>query len=428
MLRLKYFCSLLLTFPLFAQSQLPASQSISVDQAIDLAQKNNVLTFQGSPFHVVLEIEAQEKGDPAFKSHIDLFWEDRQKYRLVLESRTFGQTLIVNNGEVSETDRGDFYPSWLHAFVTALLDPIPRAQELRENNYMVGGVVTNPCFLRDDRSNGISDPMTWAQVCFSGDERRLQRVMDFTYNMSFSDFRDFGSKDIARTYVSRTGADIHLRGTMTTLEAWKPDESLLSTDKKSSSSERVLTKFVSTATEESMLESAPKDIAWPSVRDGKTEGYMLVHAITDRTGQVREASSYSSDNPGVEDRGRAIALQYKFKPLVVDGVPQQMEMPLAIHFVTRIENPIPELDDLTSRKIIRGCSLPHEMKDSASSGHSIVITIQVSVDGKFVTAGSSDRHIPVLSLFRQFEGCRFGEYKLNGEATAYHANLTVTAR
>ena len=149
---------------------------------------------------------------------------------------------------------------------------------------------------------------------------------------------------------------------MTTLEAWKPDESLLSTDKKSSSSERVLTKFVSTATEESMLESAPKDIAWPSVRDGKTEGYMLVHAITDRTGQVREASSYSSDNPGVEDRGRAIALQYKFKPLVVDGVPQQMEMPLAIHFVTRIENPIPELDDLTSRKIIRGCSLPHEMK------------------------------------------------------------------
>ena len=246
--------------------------------------------------------------------------------------------------------------------------------------------------------------------------------------MFFADFEEFGDKKIARTYTSKADANVHLQATMTILEKWEPEQSLLSVNRESPSADRILTKFVPTSTEEAMIESVPKDIAWPSVREGKTEGYMLIHAITDRTGQVREASEYSSDNPGVADLGREVALKYKFKPLVVDGVPQQMEMPLAIHFLTRIEDPIPELDDAATRKIITGCSLPHDLNDPASAGRQIVITFQVQVDGKLATLGSSDRQLPVLSLFRQFKGCQFGKYKVNGKPTAYHANLSVVAR
>ena len=178
-----------------------------------------------------------------------------------------------------------------------------------------------------------------------------------------------------------------------------------------------------------MLESSPKDVVWPEIRDGKTEGYMIVHATTDRTGQVRETSKHNSDNPGLESFGRELALKYKFKPLIVNGVAQQMEMPLVLHFTTKLGgDPIPDLDDAATRKMITGCSLPHEIKDEASAGREIVITFAVQDDGGLMTLGSSDRKIPVPTLYQQFRGCHFPQYKQNGKPTAYRANLTVTAR
>ena len=48
-----------------------------------------------------------------------------------------------------------------------------------------------------------------------------------------------------------------------------------------------------------MVEKAP-EIQWPAVREGKTEGYMIVYARTDRTGQVRETAKHNSDQPGLE--------------------------------------------------------------------------------------------------------------------------------
>jgi hypothetical protein len=177
-----------------------------------------------------------------------------------------------------------------------------------------------------------------------------------------------------------------------------------------------------------MLESAPKNVTWPSVREGKLDGYMIIHAITDRTGQVRETWRHSSDNLAVDAFGREVALKYKFRPLIVDGVAQQMEMPLVLHFVTKIDNPIPELDDKATRKMITGCSLPHQIADPASAGQQIAIQFQIQDDGRLMTLGSSDRKIPVLTLYQQFRSCHFAQYKQNGSFTAYHANLTVTAR
>ena len=284
------------------------------------------------------------------------------------------------------------------------------------------------CIRRDDRPAGITDQVTFAQICFDGEEPRLEFVLDFTYNMSFSDFTSFRDKEIARIYENGVGSQQPLRGRLTTLEAWKPDESLLTVTKQTLPPGRIVTKLVSTATEESMLEIAPKDVEWPAVREGKTDGYMIVNATTDRTGQVREATKHDSANMAVESYGCEVALKYKFKPLIVDGVAQQMETPLVLHFTTKIANPIPELDDKTSRKMISGCSLPHEIKDPASAGQQVVIQIQINENGNLMTLGGSDRKIPGPILYQQFRDCHFSVYKQNGVPTAYHANLTVIAR
>jgi len=403
---------------------------IPSDEALDRALKNNVLTSHGSPFHAILDVKPENGGDPVHQGRIELFWADDKTYRLILDSPDFGQTLIVNDKHVMETDRGDFYPGWLRGFVTALMDPMPRLKDLRGLNQVIaiGPQMSFSCVRRDDRTNGITNDLTFAQACFSGDTPRLQFAMDFTYNMEFSDFEGFGKKQIAHTYVTGTKGHEQLRGKLTALEDWKPDQSLLTATKPTAPVDRILTTFVSTTTEESMLENAPKEVTWPTVREGKTDGYMIVQAITDRTGQVRETSKHNSDNPGLESFGREVALKYKFRPLIIDGVPQQMEMPLVLHFTTKLSNPIPELDDKTSRKMITGCSLPNEIRDPASAGQQIVITFQIHEDGGLMTLGSSDRKIPVMTLYQQFRGCHFAQYKEKGIPTAYHANLTVTAR
>jgi hypothetical protein len=431
MLRTCFLFCLLVSIPSRAQIQFSPPQFISADEALDRVLKNNVLTSDGPPFHAVLEIKEIKDSDPAFTGRVELFWQDKEKYRLILESPNFGQTLIVNTARVMETDRGDFYPNWLNNFVTALMDPMPRLRDLRGRGAQVavGPTASFSCDSRDDRPNGITDQMTWAEVCFSGEQPRLDFVIDFTYNMEFHDFSKFGRKQIAQTYVSGTGDRARLRGTMTTLEEWTPDETLLSVTTPTEPADRILTTFVSTLTEEAMLESAPKNIVWPAMRQGKTEGYMIVQAITDRSGQVRETSKHNSDNPGLESFGREVALKYKFKPLLIDGAPRQMVMPLVLHFTTTLgADPLPELDDATTRKMITGCLLPQEIDDRASAGKIIVITFSVQDDGGLMTLRSSDRKIPELTLYQQFHNCHFPKYTVKGKPTAYNANMTVKAR
>lgn len=127
--------------------------------------------------------------------------------------------------------------------------------------------------------------------------------------------------------------DFHpVSGQLTVLEEMKQaDDAMFAVNSTNSAEQLISTDFVSTLKEESLVEKVP-EIQWPSVREGKTEGYMIVYARTDRTGQVREVAKHNSDNPGLEGFGMEQALRYKFKPLVVDGVAQQMEMPLVLHF------------------------------------------------------------------------------------------------
>ena len=160
---------------------------------------------------------------------------------------------------------------------------------------------------------------------------------------------------------------------------------------------------------------------------GQGPGMPRVQA--DRTGQVREAAPYNSDgNQELAPFVSQIALQYKFKPLLVDGAARQMEMPLVLHFTTTSGEPIPELDDAQTRKLITGCDLPHKVSDPASTGQQIEIIFKVHENGHMETVGSSDRKIPVLSLFREFQNCKFGIYSSNGKPTPYHAHLSVKAQ
>ncbi|WP_263385718.1 hypothetical protein [Granulicella arctica] len=405
---------------------LPQMQGERIDGsvAIDRALKSSSLTEDGKPFHALMEIGAQGP----YSGQIEAWWLSPTKYRLAIASPKFTQIKVVNGDQVQEKDEGDYYPRWLENFALALLNPLPMANNFRGGAVMVGAQLTQSCLRRDDRPSGITDQMTWGQICFSGSEPRLSYILTFNDSMEFKDWKGFGKKQIARTYQTDVLDYQPVIGRLTKLEELKkPDDAMLTITASTPADQRISTSMVSTPKEESLVEQAP-NIQWPTVREGKTDGYMIVYARTDRTGQVRETAKHNSDQPGLESFGMEQALRYKFKPLMVNGVAEQMEMPLVLHFTSQLADPLPILSVVDMKKQMVSCdvgALPPR------TGKGIVVTIRISVNeaGKVTGMGpvGSGKGTDWMAAMSKLESCRFAPYVVNGKATYYKGDVELTA-
>jgi len=401
------------------------AERISVDEALGRALKTTSLTNDGKPFHTVLEIG---KPGEEYSGRVEVWWQGPQVYRVQMTSPKFSQTKVVNGDAVNEKDDGDYYPRWLENFALSILDPIPMAGNFRGLNsgVMIGQGVVRTCLSRDDRPGGITDQMTWAEVCLTGAEPRLISVLATNMNITFKDWKKFDQKQIARTVTTDVEGYEAIEAHMKILEELKDaDPAMFEVKEVTPPEQRISTVYVSTATEESLLEQAPK-IEWPSVREGKTNGYMIVYARTDRTGQVRETAKHNSDQAGLEDFGIKAALQYKFKPFIRGGVRVQMEMPLVLHFTSRIEDPIPILTVEDMKKQMAGCSV-----GSLPSG-SAPVTIRVSVNEKGELTGFGPvGNVPGASWIAAtvpMRSCHFAPLMRDGKATYYRGDVQLTAK
>jgi hypothetical protein len=405
-------------------------ERVDAGVALDRALKTSSLTFEGKPFHAVMEIGT---AGTEYSGHFEVWWVDSSKYRTVLTSPKFSQERTLNGDKVFEKNDGDYYPRWLENFVLAVMDPVPVAKNFRGRGgaVMLGPQISNSCLRRDDRPGGITDQMTWGIICFSGAEPKLVSVLTMNVSIELKDWKGFGKKQIARTYQVDVLDYKPVIGRLTTLEEIKrPDEAIFTVSTSTLPEQTIATKLVSTQTEESMLEHAP-EIQWPPVREGKTEGYMIVYARTDRTGQVRETAKHNSDQPGLESFGMEAALKFKFKPLVVDGVPEQMEMPLVLHFMSRLDDPLPILTVEQMKQQMTHCKIDTLPPDAP---HGTVLTVRVSVDetGKITGMGSvgggtgtASGWLAATSILR---GCQFAPYVVNGKATYYKGDVELTTR
>jgi len=427
-------CFLLLTAASQISGQPPASpqfqgERVDADTALKRALTTSSLTEEGKPFHAVLVIGSTKS---PYSGRVEVWWAAKQKYRTIITSPTFSQTRIVNGADVMETDSGDYYPRWLETFVDAILDPVPMVGNFRGHGgaVMLGPQMMRSCLRRDDRRDGITDVTTWGEICFGGSKPHFLSVLTMNYSIEFGDWKSFGGKEVARTYKTDVLGYEEVVGRLTKLEELHglPEE-MFFIKTPTPASQRIGTAFVSTRKEESLIENAPT-IDWPTVREGKTEGYMIVYARTDRTGQVRETAKHNSDQPGLEDFGMEQALRYKFKPLVVDGVAVQMEMPLVLHFTSKIADPLPMLTGQELLKQIRGCDATL-VSGIPSSGRITPTSISVNEEGKLTGEGYGPNVDPgspaVLVKVKLALGldCHFAPFLRNGTPWYYHGALLV---
>jgi hypothetical protein len=110
---------------------------------------------------------------------------------------------MVNGDKVLEESKGDYYPWWLKNLVTAMFDPIPMADMLKQVNS------TLPKPHGDARSQSCSRMSTndlgYLVFCFRGDGL-AESVLTPWFRANYKDYEGFAGKHVARHIVMhRTG-------------------------------------------------------------------------------------------------------------------------------------------------------------------------------------------------------------------------------
>jgi hypothetical protein len=333
------------------QKYLPAPDDPTLPNvvAIDRALRLSSLTQGEQPFHLVLSVATPEHATGDMSAQVELSWLNPLTYRTVIRSRDFTQVRIVNSGVVEEHNTGAYYPRWIQNFVDALLEPIPNLATLRK---IPGDIPIGPgahaCISTASSETAQPsgfvapepDPTRMARICFQGSEPRLASSLDFSRSIWFDDFASFGHQQVPHTLVNALPANLQARGHIIRLEPLSSsDQKLLKAHEYTPPAAQILTTTVPESTARSMLLSpSPEILAAPEPTHSIT-----IYIRTDRTGKVREAYRANSDNAAAlyspEDPAVFRALTFRFKPLVMNGVPYQMEAPLSLPSKAAVPTP-----------------------------------------------------------------------------------------
>jgi hypothetical protein len=321
-------CSLKDVFP---SHPATLSNAEAVDRALQLCS----LTAGDQPFHLLLEtlppVNSQDPASGRMQARIEIYWLNSITFRTNIRSAGFSQTRIVNGRVVEEHNTGDFYPRWIENFVQAILEPIPRADLLRKVSGSVPvGVEEHACI-----SSGS------AQVCFQDAEPRIATGSDAVRTVWFENYMPFGRQQIARTLVDKLPGNLLVRGRIVLLTPLdRADYPLLKAREFTPESKLVETKLLSQAAADALLQDSAAD--FPKTFDRAAQkldrakitlqpgadagdGGNRVYIRTDRIGRVREAYRERAVGGPAPDIAEARALTLRFKPLIVEGAPRQME-------------------------------------------------------------------------------------------------------
>lgn len=384
-----------------AMAQEDQGKVVSVGEAADHAVQQSKLTLPGgTAFHLKAHIANSGAPKPEYSADVEESWVSPEKWRRTVEAGGFSQTLIANGGQVSETIKGDYYPFWLRNMVTALFDPLPIVDQLKSMRGQVeipqDSLKSSSCMNMQLKAGTPPAQNTISYAfCFGGKIGLLQAVLTPGYKAQFDDYLPFKKKMVARTIRAEFAPGLTLAAKITELsELANPDEKLFAIEKATLLTEQMKTSQV---TEDVARTLALNTLAivWPAVREGKTSGVMSVYISNDRAGHVREAWPVASGNPELNDAVREQVLQWQYKPYT-NGGPSQMEALLTFAFTTRIENPIPVLNDAEARKLATRVVEPVVAPGKARKGTRFTLRISVDEAGKIQAVLNPNSVAPVL--------------------------------
>jgi outer membrane biosynthesis protein TonB len=408
------------------------AQSTSLREATDRAVAQSKLTSAGSsPFHLRAKIAETDNPDSDLTANVEMFWFSPEKWRQTVTSPDFSQTLIVNGKNISERNTGDYYPVWLHQLVTAMSDPLPM---------LVAGTVedvrlTLPSGLEEWTSCAQSHSMfgippaensVFYAYCFAGSEALLESVVSPGYAIEFAKYESFMGKRVARVLTTEPEPGTTIEARITELNALaNEDPALFAVPQATPSEERIRTVTLPEAELMKLSVQAPP-IAWPPVRSGKTAGVLSLYVSLDKTGRVRETFPLNSASADMEDSARQQVQKWQFKPMTSNGAPVQVESVLTFAFNTKIDNPIPILDDAEARELVYHAVEPQIPRGVAIPRISFTVRASVGLDGSVQGVENPFDVSPDLmqAASSALKNWHFRPYLRNGQSDIFKADIT----
>jgi len=404
---------------------------VSVGEAADHAVQQSKLTLPGgTPFHLKAHIASSGASKLEYSADVEEYWVAPEKWRRTVEAAGFSQTLIANGGQVSETIKGDYYPFWLHDLVTALVDPLPMADQLTSMRGQVeipqDSLKSSSCMSMQLKAGTPPAQNTIPYAfCFGGKIGLLQVVLTPGYKAQFDDYLPFKKKMVARTVRAEFTPGTTLVAKVTELtELATADEKLFAIEKATPVIEQMKTSQVTEDVARTLALNTPA-ITWPPVREGKTSGVLSLYISNDRAGHVREAWPMASGNSELNDVVRDQVLQWQYKPYV-NGGPSQMEALLTFAFTTRIENPIPVLNDTEARKLATRVVEPVVAPGKARKGTRFTLRVSVDETGTLQAVLNPNSVAPALysAGAAALKKWRFHPYLNKGKPDRFYADVT----
>lgn len=424
---------------LLLAAAMPAQQDqdkvMSIGEAAEHAIQQSKLTVPGgTPFHLKAHIAQTANPRPEYAAEIEEYWMAPEKWRRTVKSAGFSQTLMINGDKISEQLTGDYYPFWLHDLVTALFDPLPMAEQLKRMREQLeipqDSSQSNACLNMQSRVGVAPVQNNVPYVfCFSGKQGLLQAAVTPAYRAQFADYQPFKSKMVARGITATFAPGVTIMARITELsELTKHDEALFTVEKPTPAAEQMKASQIGEDSTRIMAVNTP-EIVWPTVREGKTSGVMSLYISNDRAGHVREAWPVASDNPELNDAAREQVLRWQYKPYT-NGGPAQMEAVLTFAFITRIENPIPVLNDKEARKL--AIRVVEALVPAGKARRGTTFSLRVSVDETGKVQNVQNPNNAATALYSAgstaLKKWGFHPYMNQGKPDRFYADITFQVR
>lgn len=428
-------CVLWLLCTLSVAATAQEEKRIPFSQAAQHAVEQSQLTLPGStPFHLKAHISDTAHASPQYTADLEEQWLSPTKWRRTIQAAGFSQTLIVDGDKVSEHDTGDYYPFWLHDLVTAIFDPLPMLAQLKRINTVVvlpmDSAKSNACMQIGVPSGTATLKTTLNYAfCFEGKDGLLQDVVTPGFRAHFQDYRPFKGRNVAHQIVFSPEPATRIAARITELlPLAQVDDHLFAIDEDAPAPAQLKSVQVGEATARAILLNSPQ-IQWPPVREGKTSGTMSLYVSVDKTGHVREAWPFHSDNPELTHAACTQLRQWQFKPYV-NGETMQMESVLTLAFEAKQGPPIPVLSNAEARKLATHVLEPRVKPGAVARGTRFTLRAVVDEQGKLLDVRNLTKVKPALFQAgnRALRQWRFRPYVKNGAPDRFYADISFVVK
>lgn len=374
-----------------------------------------------------------EPAKPAsrYRAEIEEYWVSPNKWKRTVVSPDFSQIIVVNGDNYFERTNGDYSPQWLRELLTALFEPLPMLEVLKQTKLEIvapsGAPRSRSCARFASRVGSVPIQNTVFSVfCFTGDSPIVVSVVTPGYAVDFEDYRRFGTKQVAWRLTSEPEPGLSLEARIIDLSLLqKPDESLFAVAEVTPSSGRLSVVRVTDPVAANLVAEAPT-MRWPAVRSGKTSGVLSLYVGVDRKGQVREVWPLSSDNPAMDDSARAQVRTWKFRPAASEGVPAQFDTILTLGFEASIKDAAHVLTNEEARRLAEKVVEPRLNPGVYPKGKEITVRVLVAADGSIRSTSNPNKldtglFLAAMNAIRQW---KFRPYLREGNPDSFEADIT----